>query len=544
MIKFIGSLAVNNDTKIKQCVMYFVELACEYSFDEEIMRNFANELSMLFEKYLADEDTTIKVCAVKAVTAFLANIEDNTFLKNFSAILPVLVKTLIQAVRTDEESGRATIESIIDLMEFHPKFIKPIAEDLITIFTDIIDAPLGDDVKAISITALATLSSVDEVTVRKSDTFLKKSIPVLLKTLMKVQDVDLQEWSKSLEEEAISKKDPQSCVQDALPKFADALGTKFILMKMMPYLTQALKSNDWKERYGGLMAISQVSEGSSKHFMNDLDNLLALIFPCFECNHPRVVNAALSTLALLCSEFAPTIQIKYHEIIMKYIFKFLQEESYLKIQCTAAASITNFAAKIDEYEKEHKIMIRYAKDLLSILMKLFDKAINTNNYILQEDVLNAISIIAVGLDSGFADYYNIFMPGLKKLLVSIPGENEQQSKIRCLTIECIGHLVSSIREAPDMFISDLSQIFELLISVQNSPKIAFDDPEQTSIINVFAYISDVLKDKFAPFLDQIFPRLADSLKTEVAIIIQDVNNDKDEKDGKTKNILKVRSSDC
>lgn len=91
---------------------------------------------------------------------------------------------------------------------------------------------------------------------------------------MKVADVDLQEWNKDLDDEAISKKDPQSCVQDALPKFADALGTKFILMKMMPYLGPALKSNDWRERYGGLVAISQVSEGTSKHFMDDLDNLL------------------------------------------------------------------------------------------------------------------------------------------------------------------------------------------------------------------------------------------------------------------------------
>lgn len=195
--------------------------------------------------------------------------------------------------------------------------------------------------------------------------------------------------------------------------------------------------------------------------------------------------------------------------------------------------------EIDEYEKEHKIMIRYAKDLLSILMQLFEKAIATNNYILQEDVLNAISIIAVGLDSAFAEYYNSFMPGLKKLLVSIPGENEQQCKIRCLTIECIGHLVASIRQTPDLFINDVSEIFELLIAIQNSPKIAFDDPEQTSILNVFTFISDVLKDKFAPFLDRIFPRLADALKTDVAIVVQDVDNAKTGADGKSKNILKV-----
>lgn len=145
LIKFIGTLAENNDTKLKQCVLYFIELACEYSFDEDIMKNFASQLSVLFEKYLGDEEMIIKVCAIKAVTAFLANIEDKVFLKNFAPILPILVKTLIQAVKTEEESGRATIESIIDLMEFHPKFVKPIAEDLISIFVDIIDAPsLGD----------------------------------------------------------------------------------------------------------------------------------------------------------------------------------------------------------------------------------------------------------------------------------------------------------------------------------------------------------------------------------------------------------------
>lgn len=35
---------------------------------------------------------------------------------------------------------------------------------------------------------------------------------------------------------------------------------------------------------------------------------------------------------------------------MKYIFKFLQQNDYLKIQCTAAAAITNFATSIyDEF---------------------------------------------------------------------------------------------------------------------------------------------------------------------------------------------------
>jgi len=519
--------------------MYFVELACEFAFSEEHMKAFKNELFMLFEKYLSDNDTNIKVCAIKAITAFLANIEDKDFLKTFSPILPILVKTLIEAVKCDSEAGTATIESIIDLMSLHPKFVKPIFGDLITIFTDIIDAPLSDDVRSISITALATMAKLDDVALRKSDTFNAKSIPVLLKTLMKVQDMDLQEWNNTVDEEAISKKDPQACVQDSLPRFAHTLGTKFLMLKMMPYICQALKSNDWKERYGGLMAIAQVSEGSSKYFTNDLDNILSLIFPCFEVDHPRVVNAALGCLALLLSEYAPTMQIKYHEIIMKYLFKFLQDESYLKIQCTAAAAITNFAQKLDEYEEEHKILARYGKDLLSILMNLFDKAIKINNYPLLGDVLGAISVVAIGLGRGFAEYYNTFMPMLKKLLVSNPGENEQQSKVRCLTIECIGHLVSSISEAPELFMSDLGQVCELLISLQNSSQIAFDDSEQNSILDVFCSIASILKDKFTPLLDQIFPRIAEAMKTDVSVIVKDVPEGENDKVKSKKIIQKI-----
>jgi hypothetical protein len=79
----------------------------------------------------------VKVAAAKAIAAFLSSIEDEDFVKNFAQTLPIMIQTLIDAVKQDEDSGVTTIQSISDLIESHPNFVQPIIEDLLDIMTQI-----------------------------------------------------------------------------------------------------------------------------------------------------------------------------------------------------------------------------------------------------------------------------------------------------------------------------------------------------------------------------------------------------------------------
>lgn len=79
----------------------------------------------------------MKIAATKAITSFLSSIDDDDFLKGFAQILPVIIKTLIEAINNDQDSGVAIIQSISDLIESHPDMIKPFLEEILDILSQI-----------------------------------------------------------------------------------------------------------------------------------------------------------------------------------------------------------------------------------------------------------------------------------------------------------------------------------------------------------------------------------------------------------------------
>ena len=97
-------------------------------------------------------------------------------------------------------------------------------------------------------------------------------------------------------------------------------------------------------------------------------------------------------------------------------------------------------------EEESKVLLHYTDELMLCLMTHFIKSLEENCYYpVQEEILNVLFMVAVVIGDNFFNYYNVFMPGLKQLLMSLPGTTPKQITIRTLTIEFIGFLVSSIK---------------------------------------------------------------------------------------------------
>ena len=138
-------------------------------------------------------------------------------------------------------------------------------------------------------------------------------------------------------------------------------------------------------------------------------------------------------------------------------------------------------------ESEKKILTKYADTLLTILNILLQKSLNLNYFKLQEDVLNAISMLSAVIGNEFAKYYNLFMPALKTILNSVPSETHQQINLRTLCIECMGFMASAVKENPTIFLDDLENIMAILVNLQTSGKLTEDDPQHSAIMNVYIH---------------------------------------------------------
>jgi len=82
-----------------------------------------------------DENNEVKVASFKTLTIFLSSIVDEKLVKKFEAVLQVLITKAIELIKYDQESGVTALESMNELIEAHPKFIKSIVPQLMAIYT-------------------------------------------------------------------------------------------------------------------------------------------------------------------------------------------------------------------------------------------------------------------------------------------------------------------------------------------------------------------------------------------------------------------------
>ncbi len=82
----------------------------------------------------------VSIAGIKALIAFLSNIEEKGFIKKFSDAGPILIQSLRTVIKEDEDSASTIIQSLTELIEAHPNFIKPVLDDLLSTLTEIMKA--------------------------------------------------------------------------------------------------------------------------------------------------------------------------------------------------------------------------------------------------------------------------------------------------------------------------------------------------------------------------------------------------------------------
>lgn len=63
--------------------MYYIEIMCEFAFDDKLLMKNAETLNNIFIQYLGDSNSQIRVAALKAMASFLASIEESSVLAKF-----------------------------------------------------------------------------------------------------------------------------------------------------------------------------------------------------------------------------------------------------------------------------------------------------------------------------------------------------------------------------------------------------------------------------------------------------------------------------
>lgn len=228
---------------MKLALMYFIEITCESAFNDNLLIGYSSHLINLFDKGFSDPTNEVQVATLKTLTIFLSTISDEASMKQFNPLLKGILSKSIELIKFDQESGIAALESLNELMEAHPKFIKPIFDDLLMMFSEIMETPqLLVNLRSTAMSGILTLCMNHHTMVRKSNHFKTRMVPSYMKILTEIDHTSLEEWAEELMDEQISKNDISMITEEHLAQIANELGNKFMLPLFIPLIQQCLGS--------------------------------------------------------------------------------------------------------------------------------------------------------------------------------------------------------------------------------------------------------------------------------------------------------------
>jgi hypothetical protein len=233
------------EVKARQFAMYTFEVMSEVTLDAEQLSAAKDNFMQIFQKALSDDEVTVRVAALKAITAFCNGIDDADVVLGFAPIIPALLKTVVDALKADEDQGRAALESMDDLARTHPEIWKKEVPQLINVVSQIMnEKSFEPGTRTIAAEVILSLSSEMAAPIRKAAETATQYVPALVKMLTEVEE-DEATWLAGADEEDIQSTGPASCAKEGIKRLAESLGSKTTLPIVQPMIAECLGSENW-----------------------------------------------------------------------------------------------------------------------------------------------------------------------------------------------------------------------------------------------------------------------------------------------------------
>ena len=293
-----------------------------------------------------------------------------------------------------------------------------------------------------------------------------------------------------------------------MDRLANKLGGQAMLPVTFTWLPRMMVSSAWRDRHAALMAISAISEGCRELMIGELDQVLELVLPALRDPHPRVKFAGCNALGQMSTDFAGTMQEKYHQVVLPNIIPVLDSPEP-RVQAHAAAALVNFC---EEAEKD--ILEPYLDELLNHLLRL----LQSPKRFVQEQSLSTIATIADSAETSFITYYDTLMPLLLNVL------REEQSKeyrlLRAKAMECATLIALAVGK--EKMGTQAIELVQILGHIQQNIVDA-DDPQAQYLLHCWGRMCRVLGMDFVPYLPGVMPPLLElaAAKADIQLLDDD-----------------------
>ncbi|KAK3346295.1 armadillo-type protein [Lasiosphaeria hispida] len=476
-----------------------------------IEKEHEEAVAQSFAQAFKDESVAVRLAAMEAFAAFFRSLSKKNQTK-YHALLPEVLNILppIKESNDSEDLSKALV-ALIDLAEGAPRMFKPVFNVLVQFSISVIqEKELSDLCRQNALELMATFADYAPSMCKKDPNYTNDMITQCLSLMTDLgeDDEDATEWLAADDLDQEESDQNHVAGEHCMDRLANKLGGLVILQPTFGWLPRMMQSMAWRDRHAALMAISAISEGCRDQMIGELKHVLELVIPALKDPHPRVRWAGCNALGQMSTDFAPTMQKDFYDVILTAIIPVLSSPE-ARVKSHAAAALVNFCE-----EAEKSVLEPYLDSLLSELFLLLQ---NEKRYV-QEQALSTIATIADAAEKTFGKYYDTLMP----LLVGVlHNQSEKEYRLlRAKAMECatlIALAVGRERLGPDAV-----KLVELLRVIQNSITDA-DDPQAQYLMHCWGRMCRVMGKEFLPYMAPVMPPLIElaSAKADVQVLESD-----------------------
>ncbi|CCJ30144.1 unnamed protein product, partial [Pneumocystis jirovecii] len=501
------------------------------SIPKIVEKEHVEVLKEIFQFGLQDENIKVRLSSLKALSSLLAYSDFNS--QGLSSLLPLMLNILPPFLDSfDSDSLTSSLTSLIDLAEVYPKMFKPYFPTVVQFFIECLkNKNLDNSSRQSSLEFLVTFSEGAPIMCTKDENYAKSVVYECLSFMTEVgveEGDDLNEWLETDDLDFSGSEMNHVVGEQAMDRLARKLGGKVLLPVIFQWLPSLISSQDWRQRHASLMAISAIAEGCEKLMKIELERILDMVLPLLKDIHPRVRWAACNAVGQMSTDFARTMQKKFHRQVLGALIPVL-EAPEPRVQAHAAAALVNFCE-----EANNKILEPYLDDILNRLFCL----LKSQKCYVQEQAITTIATVADAVETKFNKYYDSIMP----LLINILNQAKQQEYrlLRGKAIECVTLIELAMAVGKEKFSENSNEVIQTLGLIQSIFYKLYifilillgtvtepDDPQGSYLIAAWGRICKVMGKDFIPYLGAIMPSLLHSAKLKPDFTVLDDDDDRE-----------------
>lgn len=500
---------ITNGGALRFAGLHVLKAMFPYMFEE--MTNNSAELLQIFKCSLLDEDYSVRLACITAMTA-LITVADSKKCLVFSELVPDLLRSVDFALEKNTYSGSKALETLTELVQSEPKLFKSAFASTIELAQHICKKPALDiGIRNLTLEFAVSLAERIPTQIQKNVSLGTELLKLIFEMMIGIEEEVEDSWKipdegfceKDEEDEGGVDIDYAKIGRKLVSRLIDSVGDKYLLQPCLGSIQQALgPQSDWRITYAALMTLSEVLQ-----YIDDDDKLneaIPIITSHILSEHCKIRYAAFHVFGQLCEDHGPEFQKKHHETLYPKLLTGLADP-VPRVMAHACAAITNFIENIGAGLANH-----YAA---MFVPKLSEFLQNPAPSIVIENTCTCLAAIASSTTEGFKDY---FLPLLQLLLNLFDKYNQDKYKaLLGRLVECITLMSKSVGKL--VFMPYADKVVSLMKYLQESGN---NQEELTGyVMNGWQRICELLGEDFSMFADNIIPGLLKTIGSNVETTI-------------------------